>query len=64
MEPQYGKSGKEYRFGETSIKVDDEFIIATLLSVIITLSQKIERFDETVSANASAIYEEIIKQNS
>ena len=59
----YGENGKEYFIGETSLKIDDEFVIATVLAVVGVLQTIIPNFDELASATASRIYDEIKKDN-
>lgn len=59
----YGENGKEYKIGESVIKIDDEFIVATILAVVGVLQTMIPNFDELASATASRIYDEIKKDN-
>jgi hypothetical protein len=57
----YGEEGKEYRMGETPMKVNDEFMLASILAVVGILSAHIQGFDEQVAATASRIYDELRK---
>ena len=59
----YGENGKEYTIGETTLKVDEEFILATILAVVGVLQTMIPKFDELASVTASKIYDEIKKNN-
>lgn len=63
MSDKYGETGKEYTLGNTHIKVDDDFILATLLAIVGVLTRHIPQFDEQASATAARIYEEIKKTN-
>jgi hypothetical protein len=63
MSDKYGETGKEYAVGETTLKVDDEFTLATMLAIVGVVTTYIPKFDEQVSAVAEKIYEEI-KKNS
>jgi hypothetical protein len=58
---KYGENGKEYNIGGTPLKVDDEFILATLLAIVGLMQQIIPKFDDMASATASKIYDEIQK---
>ena len=59
----YGENGTEYDIGGTVLKVDDEFILATILAIVALMKDVIPDFDETASAVASRIYDEIKKNN-
>jgi hypothetical protein len=61
---KYGENGKEYNIGGTPLKVDDEFILATLLAIVGLMQQIIPKFDDMASATASKIYDEIQKNKS
>jgi hypothetical protein len=63
MSDKYGETGKLYTLGEASIKVDDDFILATVLAVVGVLSHHINGFDQQASETAARIYEEIKRQN-
>jgi hypothetical protein len=60
---EYGQNGKPYTVGNTEIKVDDDFILATILAIVGVLTQHIPQFDEQTSTVAARIYEEIQKTN-
>jgi len=55
----YGEQGTEYDIGGTVLKVDEEFILATILAMVALLKDVLPNFDETTSAVASRIYDEI-----
>lgn len=57
----YGEEGKEYMMGDTPMKVNDEFMLASILAVVGILSTHIQGFDEHVAATAARIYEELRK---
>jgi len=57
----YGENGKEYRIADSTLKVDDEFLLATILAIVGVLQTMIPNFDELASATASRIYDEIKK---
>jgi len=63
MSDKYGETGKEYSFGNAQIKIDDEFIIATVLAIVGVLTVHIQGFDEQTSQTAARIYEAIKQQN-
>lgn len=59
MSDSYGRSGKAYTLGNAQLKVDDEFILATLLAVVGILSASIPNFDTQTAATAARIYEQL-----
>lgn len=59
MSSGYGSTGKQYEIGNATLKIDDEFIIATLLAMVGLLSQHIQGFDEKTAGTAEKIYDEI-----
>ena len=63
MSDKYGETGRPYTLGEATLKVDDDFILATLLAIVGVLSVHIQGFDEQASQTAARIYEEIKRQN-
>ena len=60
---KYGENGKEYSIGGVPLKVDDEFILATLLAIVGLMQQIIPKFDDMASTTASKIYDEIKKNH-
>jgi len=60
---QYGAKGKLFDIGGTTINIDDEFMIATLLAVISVLNAMYPSLDEKVSEVGQKIYDEITKTN-
>jgi len=60
----YGEKGDTYIIGEATLKIDDEFIVATLLALVNVLTQIIPEFDDAVSQVSAKIYEQIQKQAS
>jgi len=59
MSSGYGFNGKEYKIGNATLKIDDDFIVATLLAVVGQLALHIQGFDEKTAATAEKIYDEI-----
>lgn len=63
MSDEYGFNGRPIQLGGVTLKVDDDFVVATLLAIVGVLSIHVHGFDDEVSATASRIYDEIRKQN-
>lgn len=62
MSDKYGQTGKAYTLGNAQLKVDDEFVLATILAVVGLLSASIPDFDTHTAATAARIYEQLKQQ--
>ena len=57
----YGAQGKKINIGGTELQIDDEFMVATLLSIITVLNTIHIGIDDKISVVGQKIYDEIIK---
>jgi len=55
--------GKKINIGGTELRIDDEFVAATLLAIVAVLNTTNQGIDEQISLVGQKIYDEIIKTN-
>lgn len=60
---EYGKQGKEYILGGHSISVNQEFLLATIMAVVVAVKELShqEQFDNIVEGIAEQIYDQLTK---